>query len=286
MGQVVISGLQVGSSYALMALALVLVLKATDVPNFAMAEMGLLPAFIVWVCLEQLHLNYWLALSIGLACGLALGVIVERLFIRPIIRHSHFAAVFMTIGLYFALNSLVALIWDSEPRVIAAPFSGTFTIGGVVVSQQAIVSVVVGFAIMLALHGFFRTQAGIEMRAVAEDRVTPRLLGVRLPRVFRIAWGMAGVISTIAVVLTAQGNVLNDQTGQTLILTGFVAATLGGFSSIVGAFVGGLSLGVLENVAGTYISTASASAVALLVVVVVLMLRPQGLFGEMRVREI
>lgn len=286
MGQVIISGLQVGSSYALMALALVLVLKATDVPNFAMAEMGLLPAFVVWIALAHLHLNYALAILLGVACGFLLGVVVEKGFIRPIIAHSHFTAVFMTIGLFYALNSIAALLWSSEPRAVRSPFSGTFTVGDTVVSYHAVVAVGVGFAIMLGLHLFFRTQAGVQMRAVAEDRVTPRLLGVRLPRVFRLAWGMAGVISTIAVVLTAQANVLNDQTGQTLILTGFVAATLGGFSSIVGAFVSGLALGVVENLAGTYISTASASAIALLTVVVVLLLRPDGLFGEMRAREI
>jgi len=284
--QVVISGLQVGSAYALMALALVLVLKATDVPNFAMAEMGLLPAFTVWLLISHYHVNYVLAVLAGLVAGALLGVIVERFFIRPVIRHSHFAVVFMTIGLFFALNSIVALFWGSSPRTIDSPFSGTFTVSGTVVSYQAAAAIVVGFVIMVGLHLFFRSRAGIQMRAIAEDRVTPRLLGVRLPRVFRIAWALAGAIAAIAVVLAAQGSVLNDQTGQTLILTGFVAATLGGFSSIVGAFVGGLCLGVVENLAGTYISTSSASAVSLLVVVVVLMFRPEGLFGQTGVREI
>lgn len=286
MAQVVISGLQVGSTYALMALALVLVLKATDVPNFAAAEMGLVPAFIVWVLIEETHLNYFLAVLAGVASGVILAVVIERLFIRPVIRHSHFSVVFMTIGLFFALNALVALRWGSTPRSIDSPFSGTFRIGSVVVSWQPVVAILVGFAIMLALQAFFRTQVGVQMRAIAEDRVTPRLLGVRLPRVFRFAWGLAGAIAAIAVLLAAQGNVLNDQTGQTLILTGFVAATLGGFSSVIGAFVGGLALGVVENLAGTYISTSSASAVSLLVVVVVLMLRPEGLFGQTGVREV
>lgn len=285
MSQVIIGGLQVGSTYALMALALVLVLKATDVPNFAMAEMGLLPAFLVWVLVDQ-HVNYYLAILAGLAAGAVLGMVIERFFIRPIIRTSHFAIVFMTIGLWFVLNSIVALKWDSNPRTIQAPATGTWKIGGTVVAQQAVVAVVVGFVIMIALTLFFRSRAGVQMRAVAEDRVTPRLLGVRLPRVFRITWALAGAIAAVAVVLAAQASVLNDQTGQTLILTGFVAATLGGFSSIVGAFVGGLALGVIENLAGAYISTSAASAVSLLVVVLVLMIRPEGIFGQSRVREV
>ncbi len=286
MAQVVISGLQVGSTYALMALALVLVLKATDVPNFATAEMGLLPAFVVWILIADVHVNYFLAVLAGVVSGVLLSVIIERLFIRPVIRHSHFSVVFMTIGLFFVLNAFIALEWGSTPRSIDSPFSGTFSVGSTIVSWQPVVAIIVGFAIMLGLQVFFRSRTGVQMRAIAEDRVTPRLLGVRLPRVFRIAWGLAGAIAAIAVLLAAQGNVLNDQTGQTLILTGFVAATLGGFSSVIGAFVGGLALGVVENLAGTYVSTSSASAVSLLVVVVVLMLRPEGLFGQTGVREV
>jgi branched-chain amino acid transport system permease protein len=284
--QVIISGLQVGSTYALMALALVLVLKATDVPNFAMAEMGLLPAFIVYVLVVEQHVNYYLAVLAGLAAGAVIGMVVERFFIRPIIRTSHFAIVFMTIGLYFTMNSIVARIWGSNPRSITAPAVGTWTIGGTVISQQAVLAVAVGLVIMIAMSIFFRSSAGVQMRAVAEDRVTPRLLGVRLPRVFRIAWAIAGIITSIAVVLAAQASVLTDQTGQTLILTGFVAATLGGFNSIVGAFVGGLGLGVIETLAGRYISTSAGAAVSLVVVVLVLMIRPEGVFGQARVREV
>lgn len=284
--QVIVSGLQVGSTYALMALALVLILKATDVPNFAMAEMALVPAFIVYVLVVEQHVNYYLAVLAGLAVGAVIGMVVERVLIRPILSTSHFAIVFMTIGLYFVLNSIVARIWGSNPRKITAPAAGTWTVGNTVISQQAVLAVLVGFAIMLAMSFFFRSRVGVQMRAVAEDRVTPRLLGVRLPRVFRVAWAIAGVVASVAVLLAAQSGVLNDQTGQTLLLTGFVAATLGGFNSIVGAFVGGLALGVIENLAGAYISTSAASACSLLVVVLVLMVRPEGVFGQARVREV
>jgi branched-chain amino acid transport system permease protein len=284
--QVIISGLQVGSAYALTALALVLVLKATDVPNFAMAEMGLLPAFVVWVLISQAHVNYYLAILAGIATGAVLAVIIEQFLIRPMIRQSHFAVVFMTIGLYFALNSVVSIRWDSVPRTLQAPATGTWQLGGTSISEQAVVAIVVGFIIMLGLHFFFRTRIGVQMRAVAEDRVTPRLLGVRLPTVFRVAWALAGGISAVAVVLAAQASVLTDQTGQTLLLPAFVAATLGGFSSIVGAFIGGLALGVIENLIGVYISTSAATAASLLVVVLVLMVRPEGIFGEARVRQV
>src|SRR5689334_8496756 len=195
-----------------MALALVLVLKATDVPNFATAEMGLLPAFVVWVLIAEAHVNYFVAVLAGVVSGVILSVIIERLFIRPVIRHSHFSVVFMTIGLFFVLNAFIALEWGSTPRSIDSPFDGSFTVGSTVVPWQPVVAIVVGFAIMVGLQVFFRTRTGVQMRAIAEDRVTPRLLGVRLPRVFRFAWGLAGAIAAIAVLLAAQGNVLNDQT--------------------------------------------------------------------------
>ena len=159
MVQVIVGGLQVGSTYALMALALVLVLKATDVPNFAMAEMGLLPAFVVRVLIDR-HVNYVVAILVGLAAGVVLGVVVERFFIRPILRTSHFAIVFMTIGVFFVLNSIAALEWGSTPRTIHAPATGTWKVGGTVISQQAVVAVAVGFVIMIALTLFFRSAPG------------------------------------------------------------------------------------------------------------------------------
>lgn len=286
MGQVIVSGLQIGSSYALMALAIVLILKATDVPNFAMAEMGLIPAFLIWLGISHFHWSFLTSVTMGVAVGAVIGITVERLFIRPILGQSHFSMIFVTIGLLFTLNGLTGLFFGSQVHSVDSPFSGTLVIGTTVVSIQSIMAISVGLAIMLVLLVFFHTRLGVQMRAVAEDRTAPRLLGVRLPRIFRLAWGMAGAIATIAVLLAAQGSILNDQTGQVLIVTGFVAAALGGFQSITGAFVGGLGLGVAEELAGNYISTSSASVVSLLVVVLVLMVRPQGVFGETGAREV
>lgn len=286
MGQVIVSGLQIGSSYALMALAIVLILKATDVPNFAMAEMGLIPAFLIWLGISHFHWSFLTSVTMGVAVGAVIGITVERLFIRPILGQSHFSMIFVTIGLLFTLNGLTGLFFGSQVHSVDSPFSGTLMIGTTVVSIQSIMAISVGLAIMLVLLVFFHTRLGVQMRAVAEDRTAPRLLGVRLPRIFRLAWGMAGAIATIAVLLAAQGSILNDQTGQVLIVTGFVAAALGGFQSITGAFVGGLGLGVAEELAGNYISTSSASVVSLLVVVLVLMVRPQGVFGETGAREV
>lgn len=286
MAQQIISGLAAGSGYAMLALALVLVLKATGVPNFAQAEIGLIPAFLVWTLMTSVGMNYFVAVAIALLAAFALGAVVERVMIRPILAESHFAAVLMTIGLFTALNSVTALIWGSKSRVIDSPFSASFQVAGQTITYEQVLAIVVGAAIAFGLTRFFKTSWGVQMQSVAEDRVTPRLLGVNVGRVFMSSWGMAAVISAIALIMLTQSTILTDQSAAGLILKGFVAATIGGFSSVTGAFIGGLSLGVLENLVGAYISTAGQSAVALIVIVGLLMLKPEGLFGRVRPREV
>jgi branched-chain amino acid transport system permease protein len=285
MVQQVIAGLQSGSVYAMLALSVVLILKATDVPNFAVADMGLLPVFVIWQ-LEDSGWSYWLAVPVGIACGAALGLLIERLLIRPILAESHFATVLMTIGASVLIGSTIQLRFGSEPRRLDAPFSGNFVIAGNFVTYDQLLTIGLGLVFMVGLLVFFRTAWGIRMQAVAEDRVTPRLLGVRLGRVFSVAWGLAAAISTVALLLQTQSSVLTDAAAGPLVLKAFVAATMGGFGSITGAFLGGLALGVIENLSGFYISTGSRAAVAMIFVVVILMAKPEGLFSRPRPREV
>ena len=285
MGEQVINGLESGSWYALMALALVLVLRATDVPNFAMAEMGLIGAFVLWATMDA-GLPYALAVPVALLTGAALAVAVERILIRPLLAESHFAGVLMTIGVFVGLNSATQLTWGSTPRDIDSPFGGSFELFGSRVTADQVLSVSLAGLVALGLARYFRSPGGVRMRAVAEDRVTPRLLGVSVAWVFRTAWAVAGVIATLAMVLQGQSTLLTDQNAGPIVLKGFVAATVGGFTSVWGAFAAGLGLGVVENLAGYSISTSSRPAVALLAVLGVLLIRPQGLFGTVRAREV
>ncbi|WP_395155659.1 branched-chain amino acid ABC transporter permease [Ilumatobacter sp.] len=285
MVQQIIAGLQSGSTYAMLALAVVLILKATDVPNFATAEMGLVPVFVIWQLLDS-GWNYWLAVPVGIVFGVVLGLVIERLLIRPILAESHFASVLMTIGISVVLGSAIQLRWGSDPRRIDAPFSGNFQIGGNYITYDQLMIIGLGVAFMLGLLFFFRTPWGVQMQAVAEDRVTPRLLGVRVGRVFSVSWGLAAAISTVTLLLHTQASVLTDAAAGPLILKAFVAATIGGFGSATGAFLGGLALGVFENLSGFYINTGSRAAVAMIFVVVILMAKPEGLFSQARPREV
>lgn len=286
MTQQIISGLAAGSSYALLALGLVMTLKTTNVPNFAMGAMGLLPVYLVYTLWSWLHVPYALAVLAGIAAAFAFGWAVERLTIRKLAGLSHFTTVLMTIGVWFALNSVVGLVWGFEPRSLATPFKGSFSIGSVLVTYQQLVTLAIGLGIAGILIRFFRTPWGVRMKAVAEDPVVPRLLGVRAGTVSGLSWAIASAIATVAVLLSAQASVLNPQSGDDLIINGFVAATAGGFSSVGGAVVGGLALGVIENLAGGYISTAAASTIALVAIMVILLVRPTGLLGAATGREV
>ena len=284
--QQIISGLASGASYALLALGLVMTLKTTNVPNFAMGAMGLLPVYLVWTVGTRFHIPYALAIAVGVAGAFGLGWAIERLTIRKLAGLSHFTTVLMTIGVWFAINAVVGLIWGYEPRALPSAFAGAFSIGSIVITYQQVVTLVLGIGIAAALIAFFRTPWGIRMKAVAEDPVVPRLLGVKAGTVSGLSWAIASAIAMVAVLLSAQVTVLTPQSGDDLIINGFVAATAGGFSSVGGAVIGGLALGVIENLAGGYISTAAASTIALVAIMAILLIRPTGLLGASGTREI
>lgn len=286
MFEVLVSGLSTGSIYALLALALVLVLKATDIPNFAQADFGLIAAFILWAVMDSLGVHYFVAVPLALVAAFLLGAIVERLAIRPILTQPHFATVLMTIGISTAIHAVAVLVWGTNNYTIESPFTGSFEVAGAVISVNSVVAVVVGAAVTAGLVVMFRTRWGGRMQAVAENPTVARLLGVNFGRVVSVTWGLAAAIAGLALILNTQSTTLVETAASVLILKGFVAATIGGFTSVVGAFIGGLSLGVLEAFAGAYISTASMSAVALLVIVVLLVVKPEGLFGRRRIREV
>lgn len=284
--QSILSGLEAGSWFSLLGLAIVVVMKAADVPNFAMAEIGLFATYI-GTTLAAIGTNFWLAVAVTLAAGVVAAVIIDIGLMRRLAGYGHFPLLLMTIGLSLTLNALIGRFWGQEARRFDAPWSGSFlSIGGLEVSWSQIVTIVLGAACAIAITAFFRTSMGAQMRAVAEDRATARLVGVRVGRVSGIAWGIGGAIATVAVMLQAQSTLVSTHSAASLIVYGFVAATMGGFVSLIGTFFGGLALGVIQSLAGFYLSTSIEFAVALLAVVVVLLARPSGFTAGLRLRDV
>jgi len=285
--QTIVSGLESGSWFALLGLAIVVVMKAADVPNFAMAEMGLVATY-VGISVAAAGAPFWLAVSATLLFGIVLGVLIDVALMRRLSRFGHFPLLLMTIGLSLALNALIGLIWGHDPRSFPAPWSGASVGigGGVEIGVSQIVSIVVGLLGALAISAFFRSSTGAQMRAVAENRATARLVGVSAGRLSAIAWGVGGLIAAVTVMLQAQSALVSTLSPTSLIIYGFVAATMGGFTSLIGTFVGGLVLGVIQQFVGTYFSTAAQFSVALLVVFLVLVLRPDGFTRGVRLRDV
>ena len=285
--QTIVSGLESGSWFALLGLAIVVVMKAADVPNFAMAEMGLVATY-VGISVAGAGVPFWLAVLATLLFGIVLGVLIDVALMRRLSRFGHFPLLLMTIGLSLALNALIGLIWGHDPRSFPAPWSGASVGvgGGVEIGVSQIVSIVVGLLGALAISAFFRSPTGAQMRAVAENRATARLVGVNAGRLSAIAWGVGGLIAAVTVMLQAQSALVSTLSPTSLIIYGFVAATMGGFTSLIGTFVGGLVLGVIQQFVGTYFSTAAQFSVALLVVFLVLVLRPDGFTRGVRLRDV
>lgn len=284
--QSILSGLEAGSWFSLLGLAIVVVMKAADVPNFAMAEIGLFATYI-GTTLAAVGVNFWLAVVGTLVAGGVAAIVIDIGLMRRLSGFGHFPLLLMTIGLSLTLNAVIGRIWGQEARRFEAPWSGSFvSIAGAEVSWSQIVTIVLGAVGAIAITAFFRTSTGAQMRAVAEDRSTARLVGVRVGRVSAIAWGIGGVIATVAVMLQAQSTLVSTHSAASLIVYGFVAATMGGFVSLIGTFFGGLALGVIQSLAGNYISTSIEFAVALLAMVLVLLARPSGFTAGLRLRDV
>lgn len=285
--QTLVSGLESGSWFALLGLAIVVVMKAADVPNFAMADIGLVATY-VGISLAGAGIPFWLAVVTTLVTGILLGVVIDVALMRRLARYGHFPLLLMTIGLSLALTALAGLVWGHDPRSFRAPWTGAAIEvgGGVAIGVSQIVSILVGLFGAVAISAFFTTPVGAQMRAVAENRATARLVGVNAGRLSAIAWGVGGLIAAVTVMLQAQSALVSTLTPASLIIYGFVAATMGGFTSLFGTFAGGLVLGIIQQLVGTYISTAAQFSVALLVVFLVLVLRPDGFTKGMRLRDV
>jgi branched-chain amino acid transport system permease protein len=289
--QQVVAGLASGSIFAALALALVLIHRATGVINFAQGEMAMFTTYIAWTLIENHGLNIWLAFAVTLVLAFGLGVGLQRTVIRPIERAPIITTVIVTIGLVLIFNGLAGLIWSAEVRAFPSPFpNDTWVIGGVAISQQDVFTFLVVLVLVGMLWAFFQfTKVGLALRASALNPDASRLVGVRVGWMLAIGWGLAAMLGAVAGLLTAPTVFLDPNMMQAVLIYAFAAAVLGGIDSPFGAVVGGLMLGVGLNLIGTYVDFVGASLrlpVALLVILVVLLVKPAGLFGKPVTRRV
>jgi branched-chain amino acid transport system permease protein len=288
--QQVVSGLATGAIFGSLALALVLIYRATHVVNFAQGEMAMFTTYIAWALMDK-GLSYWPAFVLTLLIAFVGGIGIERVLIRPVENKSVLAIVIVTIGLLIALNGLAGWIWGADVKAFDSPFPNTtWDVWGVAVSAQDVGTFVVCITTVVLLWAFFNfTTLGLAMRSVAINPTAARLVGVRVGWMLALGWGLAAVLGAIAGMMAAPSAFLDPNMMLVILIYAFAAAVLGGIDSPIGAVVGGLLLGVILNVLGRYIDFVGEGLrlpTALAILLAVLMIRPQGLFGHRVVRRV
>lgn len=287
--QQVVDGIAAGALYGAMALSLVLVFRASGLVNFAQGEMAMISAYLAWQ-FQAWGLPLGLAILGAVVAAFVVGGLMERFLIRPFgtSREAHLSLIVVTLGVMLALNAAAGWIWGYLPKIVPPVFGeGTVSVLGASMSRQSIGILATVAVVAGALFWMFgRTRLGLEMRAAASNPESARLSGVPVNRMLMLGWAIAGGVGALVGSLAAPQLFLQPNMMAAMLLYAFAAATLGGFDSPVGALVGGVIVGVAENLAGTYISAIGNDfklAVALVIIMVVLLVRPQGLFGTKEV---
>ncbi|RME45004.1 MAG: branched-chain amino acid ABC transporter permease [Chloroflexi bacterium] len=280
--QLTMSGLTNGAIYALVAVGFVLIYKASDVINFAQGEFLLVGAYVAAFLIGDLGLAWPIGAVLTVVIAAAMGVVIERLVLRPLIGEPIISVIMVTIGLSSLLRSIVLGIWGTNPKVFPAFFPKTeVDIFGAVVTTEKLGAIAVAAAFLLIFTLFFRyTREGIAMRAVADDQQAALSMGISVKRIFAMAWSISAITAAIAGVVVA--NTLEVSGNLSAIgLTVFPVVILGGLDSIPGALIGAAIIGLLEAYTGGYVGDGSLSQVIpYIVLVLILMLRPYGLFGK------
>jgi branched-chain amino acid transport system permease protein len=288
--QQVVSGLATGGIYASLALALVMIYQATDVVNFAQGEMAMFSTYLCWSLL-QAGLPYWVAFFGTLVIAFVGGILIERVIIRPVENAPILTIVIVCIGLLVILNSVAGWIYSYIQKPFPTPFPGEpIKIGNIFLGKHDLGEICVTLLVLVLLFIFFRyTTLGLAMRAAAQNPLSSRLVGIQVGWMLALGWGLAAAVGAAAGMMVAPIVFLDPNMMGGILIYAFASATLGGFTSPGGAVVGGLLVGVIENLVATYVSfigTELKLTVALALIIMVLLFRPSGLFGRATVRRV
>ena len=289
--QLTVQGLAVGAVYGSLALALVLVYRATHVINFAQGELAMATTYVAWQ-LIQWGLSYWEAFFATLAIAFVLGTVLQVVLIRPVQHRSVIAAVIVTVGLFILTDGVVDWRWGASLKFVPPPF-GTriYHVGGVSIARLYPGMLVVVLISVLLVWALFRfTKLGLGMRAAALRPAAAALVGVRVDWMLAIGWGLATVLGAVAGLMAEPTQfVLQPTLMQPILVYAFAAAVLGGLESPVGAVVGGLAIGVSLNLVVQYVHPITSelqTPAAFALLVIVLLVKPAGLFGRREVRRV
>ena len=294
--QIAFAGIALGCIYALIGLGFSIIFKASEVINFAQGELLLVGAYVVSSAVFDWHLNFIVAVLAGVVVTVAIGLLFERFVLQHMIGRPVFSILMITIGLGTILHTAVIVIWGSNPIPAAAPYTITsgFNIGGIHFGLNDLLTIIVTIILCAILFYFFQyTRYGLAMRATALDQEAALAVGINIRTVYALAWGIAAAVATIGGVFLAIGSYAMDPTLGGAALLAFPAIILGGVDSITGAVVGGIIIGLVQDLTAGYESHVTSFLGAgihqitpYLVMILVLLIRPYGLFGTRKVERI
>jgi len=283
----VMAGLATGGIYASLALALVMIYQATHLVNFAQGEMAMVSTYIAWSLINA-GMPYWPAFLLTVGISFFLGIIIERIVIRPVENAPVLGVVTVFIALLVILNSVTGWIYTYTIKTFPSPFPEQPLFGNKFMSSHEIGAICVTMVVLLLLYAFFRfTPLGLAMRAAAQNPQSSRLVGIRVGWMVALGWGLAAAVGAVAGMMVAPIVYLDPNMMGGILLYAFAAALVGGIDSPGGAVFGGFLVGVLENVLGAFvIGNELKLAVALVLIIGVLTVRPSGFFGKVHVTRV
>jgi len=287
--QLVISGIAQGCIYGLIALGFVLIYKATETVSFAQGDLMMLGAFGGLAGMTMLGFPFWLAVPAAIAAMALFGVLTERVVIRPILGQPAFSIVMLTIGIGYVARGLITMLPSigTDTHTLPVPYRNvTWNAGGLILSAEHMVVIVVTALLCLGLFAMFRySKLGIAMQASSQNQLAAYYMGIPVKRLNGLVWGLAAAVAAIAGLLLAPITFVHANMGF-IGLKAFPAAVVGGFGSLPGAIVGGLIIGIVESLSGFYLPEGFKDIAAYVVVLIMLMVKPNGLFGDKLTKKV
>src|SRR4030042_226087 len=288
-GQLIVSGLAVGACYALLALAMVIIYKSSEVLNFAQGEMAMVSTFVAFTILDAYHVPFEWAVLLTFLFAILLGIFFEIVFLRQAKDPTVIGLIIITLGFEMVLMGFAGWKWGPDQRSFPFPVSNieAYNFHGLIISKINFWTILVTLVLMFVLFLFFRyTKLGIAMRATQQNQLAARVMGIRTKWILSFTWAISSLVGAVAGMLIAALGVLDPPMMMDPLLKGFASGVLGGMTSLPGTAVGGAMLGIIENLLGGYVFLSFKSVVAFIIIILMLCIKPSGLLARHYVKKV
>jgi len=288
-GQLIVSGLAVGACYALLAIAMVIIYKTSEVLNFGQGEMAMVSTFVAFTLLDAYHVPFHWAAGLTFLFAILLGIFFEIVFLRQAKDPTVIGLIIITLGFEMILMGFAGWKWGPDQRSFPFPVSNieAYNFHGLIISKINFWTILITLTLMFVLFLFFRyTKLGTAMRATQQNQLAARVMGIRTKWILSFTWAISSIVGAVAGMLIAALGVLDPPMMMDPLLKGFASGVLGGMTSLPGTAVGGAMLGIIENLFGGYVSLAFKSVVAFAIIVLVLCIKPSGLLAKHYVKKV